>query len=258
VDNTDWLKTAAIIFVLIDHIGYFFIADDHWWSVFGRMAAPSFFFLIGYAHTRKVPLQWIFLGVILTLLDSANNDWRWVAPNILLSFALIRYTRPFALRMAERYGILAYVLFAGILVALLPVVPKVFDYGAEGWLWALLGMAQRMRADARSAGGLTWPRVTAYKNVLISVLVCIVAAVAYVVMEQREFHFTAVQYNTFVVCLSVLAFAFVMFARGPSRIKPPGFVAAVLRLIGRHTLVIYALELAVFEIVIKLFPEIGP
>jgi hypothetical protein len=23
VDNTDWLKTAAIIFVLIDHIGYF-------------------------------------------------------------------------------------------------------------------------------------------------------------------------------------------------------------------------------------------
>jgi len=258
VDNTDWLKTAAIILVLFDHVGYFFIADDHWWSVFGRMAAPSFFFLIGYAHTRKVPLQWIFLGVILTLLDSANNDWHWVAPNILLSFALIRYTRPYALKMAERYGMIAYVVLAGLLVALLPVVPKVFDYGAEGWLWALLGLAQRMRSDARSAGGPTWPRLAAFKNVLISVLVCIVAAVAYVQMEQKEFRFTVTQFDTFVVCLTILALAFVMFARGPSRIKPPGFAAATMRMIGRHTLVIYALELAAFEIVIKLFPEIGP
>ena len=62
VDNTDWLKIAAIVLVLVDHVGYFFIDDDQWWSVFGRMAAPSFFFLIGYAHTRAVPLQWIFLG----------------------------------------------------------------------------------------------------------------------------------------------------------------------------------------------------
>ena len=54
VDNTDWLKTAAIILVVVDHIGYFFIEDDHWWSVFGRLAAPTFFFLLGYAQTRTV------------------------------------------------------------------------------------------------------------------------------------------------------------------------------------------------------------
>ena len=28
VDNTDWLKTVAIVLVLVDHIGYFFIEDD--------------------------------------------------------------------------------------------------------------------------------------------------------------------------------------------------------------------------------------
>ena len=33
VDNTDWLKTAAIIFVSIDHFGYFFVEDDRWWSL---------------------------------------------------------------------------------------------------------------------------------------------------------------------------------------------------------------------------------
>ena len=69
VDNTDWLKTAAIILVVVDHIGYFFIEDADWWSVFGRLAAPSFFFLLGYAQTRTVPLHWIWLGVILTMLE---------------------------------------------------------------------------------------------------------------------------------------------------------------------------------------------
>ena len=95
VDNTDWLKTAAIILVSVDHFGYFFMEDDLWWSVFGRLAAPTFFFLLGYAQTRTVPLHWIWLGVILTLLDSWNADWTWVAPNILLSFALIRIARPY-------------------------------------------------------------------------------------------------------------------------------------------------------------------
>src|SRR4030095_1126394 len=30
VDTTDWLKTIAIILVLVDHVGYFFIEDAHW------------------------------------------------------------------------------------------------------------------------------------------------------------------------------------------------------------------------------------
>jgi hypothetical protein len=258
VDNTDWLKIVAIILVLVDHVGYFFIDDEHWWSVFGRMAAPSFFFLIGYARTRAVPLQWIILGVILTLLDSSNNDWGWVAPNILLSFSLIRFVRPYAQNLVQRYGIAAYAIFAAVLVALLPIAAKVFDYGTEGWLWALLGMAQRMRADARSVDDVALPRAAAYKNVLISILVCIVAATAYVQQEQKEFQFSSVQFNTFAICLGALSLVFLVFARGASRIQPPSSVAAAARFIGRHTLAIYALELAAFEIVIKVWPEIGP
>ena len=47
VDNTDWLKTVAIVLVAVDHFGYFFVEDNQWWSVFGRLAAPAFFFLLG-------------------------------------------------------------------------------------------------------------------------------------------------------------------------------------------------------------------
>jgi non-ribosomal peptide synthetase-like protein len=258
VDNTDWLKLAAIILVLVDHVGYFFIDDDHWWSVFGRMAAPSFFFLIGYAQTRAVPLQWIFLGAILTLLDSSNNGWTWVAPNILVSFSLIRFARPYAQRLTQRYGLVAYAIVAAVLVALLPGAANVLDYGTEGWLWALLGMAQRMRVDARSVNDPALSRTTTYKYDLIRILVCIVAAAAYILQEQKEFQFSSVQFNTFVLCLGILSLVFLVFARGASRIQPPSFVAAALRSIGRQTLAIYALELAAFEIVIKVWPEIGP
>jgi len=258
VDNTDWLKTVAIILVLVDHIGYFFIDDEHWWSVFGRMAAPVFFFLIGYAHTRTVPLQWILLGIILTLLDSSNNNWTWVAPNILLSFTLIRLAQPYAQQLVQRRGWLAFAALATILVALLPVAGSIVDYGSEGWLWALLGLAQRTNADQRAAVEPASPPKTSYKSAFVSALIAAVCVLAYVWQEQKEFSFTNIQLQTFVVCICALAVTLCLFARGASRIQPPSFFGNALRFIGRHTLEIYALELVVFELAVKLIPDIGP
>ena len=136
VDNTDWLKTVAIICVSAGHFGFFFMEDEQWWSVFGRFAAPPFFFLVGYAQSRTVPLHWIWIGVILTLLESSNADWTWVAPNILLSLALIRIARPYVQMLVQRHGWAAFVLLVSTLLAVLPVAAKIVDYGAEGWLWA--------------------------------------------------------------------------------------------------------------------------
>jgi len=129
VDNTDWLKTAAIILVLVGHFGHFFVADDRWWSAFARPAAPPFFFLLGYAQSRTVPLSWIWFGVILTLLESWNADWRWVAPNILLSLALIRLARPYVQVLLQRHGWVAFTLLVIALGALAPFAGK----------WALPG-----------------------------------------------------------------------------------------------------------------------
>ena len=119
-------------------------------------------------------------------------------------------------------------------------------------------MAQRMRADAKSVHDPALPRTSTNNNVLISILVCVVAATAYVLQEQKEFQFSNIQFNTFVMCLGTLSFVFLVFARGASRIQPPSSLAAAVRFVGRHTLAIYALELAAFEIVIKVFPEISP
>jgi len=258
VDSTDWLKTVAIILVLVDHIGYFFVEDDQWWSVFGRLAAPTFFFLLGYAQSRGVPLNWIGLGVILTLLDSWNHEWDWVAPNILLSFALIRLARPYAQILLERHGWLGFALLAFALFALLPVTAQVVDYGAEGWLWALFGLSQRRYVDDKSVPNLNGtaqmlvPLNTKRKHLgLMRLLACLIAATVYVWSEQIEFSFSQLQFAVFILILSILSLRLCLFLRGPTRIQPPKLVTGALGFIGRHTLEIYAIELIAFELIVN-------
>ena len=266
VDNTDWLKTAAIILVAVDHFGYFFIENADWWSVFGRLAAPPFFFLLGYARTRTIPLYWIWLGVILTLLDSWNADWTWVAPNILLSFALIRIARPHVQFLLQHYSWATFVLLVSALIALLPLASNIVDYGAEGWLWALFGLCQRMYVDGRSATGLGGTAQNSVKPVqaikenagLKRLLACFVAAVVYVWQEQLEFSFSQIQLTTFAIGLGILSISLCLFLRGPSRIQPPQPIAGLLRFIGRHTLEIYAIQLAGSELIAKLAPGLTP
>ncbi|TWU03025.1 TraX protein [Symmachiella macrocystis] len=266
VDNTDWLKTAAIVLVAVDHFGYFFIENADWWSVFGRLAAPVFFFLLGYAQTRTVPVRWIWLGVILTLLESWNEGWTWVTPNILLSLAIIRVARPYVRIFMQHRGWAAFVLLASALLAVLTIAAKIVDYGAEGWLWALFGLCQRMVVDGRSATdedgtaqSSAAPAHASIKNVgLMRLLACFIASVVYVWQEQREFSFSQIHFAAFILGLGVLSFSLCLFLRGPSRIQPPESIAYVLRFIGRHTLEIYAIQLAGSEIIVKLLPELAP
>ena len=264
VDNTDWLKTAAIIFVSAGHFGFFFMEDELWWSVFGRFAAPPFFFLVGYAQSRTVPLHWIWIGVILTLLESWNADWTWVAPNILLSFVLIRIARPYVQMFLQNRGWFAFVILVSVLLALLPAAAKIVDYGAEGWLWALFGLCQRRYLDGISAAttggdrGSPAPTLTATDAAgLMRLLACLVAAVVFVWQEQEEFSFPAVHLVVVILGLGVLSISLCLFTRGESRFQPPEKIASTLRFVGRHTLAIYAIQLAGSELLVKLLPDLS-
>ena len=261
VDNTDWLKTAAIVSTAVGHIGYFFIDEDDWWSVFGRLAAPILFFFLGYGQTRAVPLYWIWLGVTLTLLESWNADWSWVAPNILLSFALIRIARPYVQILLQRHGWAAFGILVCALVAALPLAEKIVDYGAEGWLWALFGLCQRRYLEGRSALEVGGPSQSAHPMTqtagLMRLLACLIAAVVYVWQEQKEFSFPQIHLAVFVVITGATSISLCLFRRGPSNIQPPEMMAGVLRFIGRHTLEIYAVQLAASELIIKLAPDLA-
>jgi hypothetical protein len=266
VDNTDWLKTVAIILVSVDHFGYFFIDNNQWWSLLGRFAAPPFFFLMGYAQTRTVPFKWIWLGVILTLLESWNADWTWVTPNILLSLALIRLARPYVQILVQHNSWAAFALLISAFIGALPIAAKIVDYGAEGWLWALFGFYQRMYVDNKSVPDVvgacqsraTPLRVMTAKADLMRLLTCLVAAVIYVWQEQREYSFSQVHFAALILGAGLLSLSLFLFLRGPSRIQPPEPIAGALRFIGHRTLEIYTIQLAGFELIVKIVPDLSP
>ena len=265
VDNSDWLKTAAIILVTIDHFGYFFVEDNQSWNLLGRLAAPIFFFLLGYAQTRKIPISWIGLGIILTVLDSWNTDWTWVVPNILFSLALIRFARPFTQKFLNHFGWIAFIFLLAGLFLILPVSTGFVEYGAEGWYWALFGLCQRTYVNGRTASITSIaPRDLQSKSQTgvqspgaMRLLACLVAWSVWVWQEQLEYSFSENQFVILVVGVGILSLWMCLFSRGPSRVQTPAFVTGILHFIGRHTLEIYAFQLAGSEIIINLVPGLA-
>jgi hypothetical protein len=265
VDRTDWLKTVAILLVAVDHTGYFFIENNDWWSVFGRFAAPVFFFLLGYAKSKRVPVSWVLLGLLLTTLDSWNNGWAWVAPNILLSLAFIRVVRPYVEAGLRKTGLLGFALLVVVLVLIVPFTGDVVEYGSEGWLWALLGLIQRNCVDAQSTPkkpcmdrGILPSLLSGWNSLKVMRIAAVtLAATVAIWQEQIEYLFDPVQLSVLMAGMALLSVIFWQYSRGPSRYQPSAVVAVMLRFAGRYTLEIYAIQLAISEVVVNLFPALA-
>lgn len=265
VDRTDYLKSAAIFFVVIDHFGYFFVENAEWWSVIGRLAAPVFFFLLGYAETRRVPLTWIVLGIFLTCLESWNADWEWVAPNILLSLAIVRLARPRVKALIQGRFVFVLSVLIVTLVALSPFTLKLIDYGTAGWLWSIFGLFQRLHNDSNTRDGAHAARSNAWAQnpsmmttlAVGRIVIGAIALLIYIWLEQSEYDFSALQFMSFAAGVVALTLCLFNFARGPSTIQPDKLSARFLRFLGRHTLEIYAIQLALFEIIVRFVPSLG-
>jgi len=85
-----------------------------------------------------------------------------------------------------------------------------------------------------------------------------IAAVVYVWQEQKEFSFPQTELNIFILGVLIMSVSLSLFLRGPSRFQPPEKIAGALRFIGRHTLEIYAIQLAASEIIVWFVPRLAP
>jgi hypothetical protein len=89
-------------------------------------------------------------------------------------------------------------------------------------------------------------------------LTCLIAAAVYIWQEQREYSFPPIHFAVVVLGIGLLSFEMYLFRRGPSRIQPPEAIATVLHFIGRHTLEIYAIQLAGSELIVQVVPNLAP
>lgn len=238
VTTTDWWKLAAIVVMLVDHVGFYFDPEQAWWRVVGRATAPIFFVLVGFARTRSVPWTWLAFGAILTGIDVLKEENAANATiNILLNFALIRWALP----SLERWlgdSRLRLVLVLGLFAGLVPLLGDRLEYGAEGWLWALLGLYQRRFLESGTAGAASTRNAVAA-----------LAGLVYLVTEYFDFGFGLEQAFVLALIVGVETVLLANFVRETSRVQPPAALRPVIGFLGRRTLELYALHLLLFEAV---------
>lgn len=223
--------------MLVDHYGLFLDPEQTWWRVPGRLAAPIFFFLIGFGRTRGIPLSWLWLGVALTLIEvwTSGNGLAGLEFNILLSFALLRLVLPLLERAVLPSPLRVVALLGATLLLIWP--GRILEYGAEGWLWAYFGLAQRLAAER--------PDAVSRRRALALGLV---ATAVYVGIESFELEPTLAQAVVLSLLFAGLLATLLVFRRGPAAVQPPRPIATPLRLCGRHSLEIYAVTLAAMQL----------
>lgn len=237
VSSTDWFKLVGIAAFLIDHYGLFFVLDDTWWRIIGHIAAPIFFFFIGFARARAVPASWIIWGLVLTGINWWIDDD--LTLNILLNFALMRFALRFIDRVAStplRLGV-----FAVVSVLVLPVFGEFFDYGAQGWLWGLFGYAQRTWRD----GDLAFAKAR--------FIFAFIAAFIYAFVEIETYDLEGLDAFGLSAIILVLTLALLRFDRNVSALQPPATLAPIIVWLSRYSLEIYAISLFLMQDIFYVF-----
>ncbi|MFZ4761914.1 MAG: TraX family protein [Alphaproteobacteria bacterium] len=134
----DIFKCAALFFMLMDHIGHFFLPDQHIWRVVGRWCVPIWFFYAGFYAGKKPDIRLIYYGLFLTLWKLLFYQ-AFFPLNILFLFYLLK-------TIFYRYGQRLVneqqpneAMFIGLALLGLPSM-FLLEYGTQGLLFFMAGV----------------------------------------------------------------------------------------------------------------------
>jgi hypothetical protein len=231
VTSYDLLKLFAVITMVIDHTGAYFFPDELWWRAIGRLSAPVWLFLIGFARSRDLsPRLWVS-AVVLVVATVICGDSVFPA-NILATIFLIRlfmdHVVAYMLSEKERMIAVCAVLF----VAAIPTGALV-DYGSIGLLIALYGYLARQRVEG-----------TPVKS---EKAFAVFACMSHFLFSYLTFDLDEAQAQ-FVMCGLIAVFIMLYYFRPVVFTKPmPTMFAGIAKFSGRRTLEIYVVHLLLFK-----------
>jgi uncharacterized membrane protein len=147
-NTIDIMKIMGVIFMIVDHTGEYLIDDDTMWRLFGRIAAPLFFFAVGYNSAKSTrslrlgisdwrcwlitPLNLIILGLILSLTNYAID--KEFQLNILLNIFLIKLSLQYY--PPKTWGDKKFLVITLAIVALNYYARNFIEYGLLGFIYA--------------------------------------------------------------------------------------------------------------------------
>lgn len=236
ITSYDLLKTFAVLTMIVDHIGYYFYPDTEWLRIVGRLSAPVWFFLIGYANSRDLgPRLW--WGMLILVVANVITGQAVLPLNILGTMIFLRLVIDTVMdRSLRDYEIL----FALTAVSFFLILPSSFlwEYGTASLFFAMYGWFVRHPDRVR------YPR-----KYVVQAFIAI-SGTAYLAYQSLLFGLDRTQ----IAILAALGAAgcFFLYRFRPATYPAltatlPGPLTRMIRFMGRRTLEIYVLHLVLFK-----------
>ncbi|MFA5591738.1 MAG: TraX family protein [Micavibrio sp.] len=247
ITSYDLLKSVALALMIIDHIGAFFFPEQYGWRVVGRMSAPVWLFLIGYAQTRELsPSLWV--GTFILVAGNFALGQPLLPLCILATFLAARAVLDPLMGLIRRKPSSLYVA-AAALFGLNFVTMPLIEYGSAAFYFVMIGYF------VRHSGSMPFDKEQRLQFAVI-------AAGLYAVFQLGTFmDFTMAQ--KLVTGCGLIGTALLLTRFRPVTYEAlsrrlPAICKAPLYIGGRWTLEIYVAHLLLFKVISVMGAENPP
>lgn len=187
INSYDLVKFFAIITMIIDHIGVYFIGENtEYWRSIGRFAAPLFFFISGSVQKYHIKLSIIFYGAFITIgAFMLGYDF---SINILLVIVCIKVVLDHW-DPSQQSAIALVVIFVLLNISSFWLM-DVIEYGLFGFAYAFCGRLLAMRSHQILIAGLLsgtifsqfYKRILFNENLYVAIETLIVAILLFFII----------------------------------------------------------------------------
>ncbi|HPF77975.1 MAG TPA: TraX family protein [Alphaproteobacteria bacterium] len=231
----DFLKSLAVITMIIDHMGIYFFPDQMGWRVVGRLSLPIWMFLIGYAQTRKIPPA-LYWGAGILVLSNIVMGQGIFPLNVLATIIILRLTIDYVMQFALSSYQNMFLGVAAITIIVFPTM-FVFEYGTQAVLFGMFGYMVRHQ------------KKIGFSNEQILIFM-FVALTVYSVFQKITIGLDDIEFYTMAAGLLLVNLMLSVFQ---PKLYPelteklPAFVTEIFKLLGRQTLEIYVIHILLFQ-----------
>ncbi len=240
----DFLKSFAVLTMIIDHIGMYLFPEQNEWRVIGRMSMPVWLFLVGYANSRDLS-SFLWIGGSILVLSTVVMGEGLLPFNILFTILFVRFFLDGVMRVFLKD--IESKIFTILLMVIL-VVPTgfIFDYGTHAFLFAIYGYLVRHQNKL---------------NISRAFILAIMGVAVVVHSFYQRYHFGFDYIEAVYSAAGMLGISLFMI-KFQSKLYPnvtkrlPMLMTAAIQLMGRHSLEVYVVHLLVLKLIsFYFYPE---